>query len=104
MALGRFQIVLAAFCITAHYPVLFVTVATQKTISFRLENKKKKALDAIATALDRDRSYVLNEAIDAYLEVHRWQMAHIEEGILQANVGKFATSREVAAAFARWRK
>jgi RHH-type rel operon transcriptional repressor/antitoxin RelB len=94
---------LAAFCITAHYPVLFVTVA-QKTISFRLENKKKKALDAIATALDRDRSYVLNEAIDAYLEVHRWQIAHIEDGIRQANAGKFATTREVAAAFARWRK
>jgi len=76
----------------------------QQTISFRLENKKKKALDAIATALDRDRSYVLNEAIDAYLEVHRWQVAHIEEGIRQANTGKFATTREVAAAFARWRK
>ena len=76
----------------------------QQTISFRLEDKKKNALDAIETALDRDRSYVLNEAIDAYLEVHLWQVAHIEEGIRQANAGKFATAREVAAAFARWRK
>ena len=76
----------------------------QQTISFRLENKKKKALDAIATALDRDRSYVLNEAIDAYLDVHQLQIEHIKEGIRQADDGEFASEAEVAAAFARWRK
>ena len=75
-----------------------------KTISFRLPNKKKDALDAIATALDRDRSYVLNEAVDAYLEVHRWQIEHIKAGLRQAAAGKFATKAEVAAAFKRWRR
>jgi len=75
-----------------------------KTISFRLAPDKKNALDAIATVLDRDRTYVLNEAIDAYIEVHQWQIAHIKEGLRQANAGKFASSREVAAAFARRRK
>jgi len=75
-----------------------------KTISFRLPNEKKNALDAIAAAQDRDRSYVLNEAIDAYLDVHRWQIEHIKKGIRQAALGKFATKAEVAAAFERWRK
>ena len=79
-------------------------VVEQKTISFRLETHKKDALDAIATALDRDRSYVLNEAIDAYLEVHQWQIQHIRKGIRQADAGKFASKAEVAAAFKRWRK
>lgn len=76
----------------------------RETISFRLETGKKEKLDAIATALDRDRSYLLNEAIDAYIEVHRWQIEHIREGIRQADAGKFATKAEVAAAFARRRK
>ncbi len=76
----------------------------RQTISFRLETKKKEALDAIAATLDRDRSYILNEAIDAYLEVHRWQIEHIKEGIRQADAGEFASDAEVTAAFARWRK
>jgi predicted transcriptional regulator len=76
----------------------------RETISFRLETEKKEALDAIATALDRDRTYVLNEAIQAYLEVHQWQIDHIKEGIRQADAGEFASEAEVAAAFARWRK
>lgn len=75
-----------------------------KTISFRLPDAKREALDLIAAALDRDRSYVLNEAVDAYLEVHQWQIGHVKAGIRQADAGKFATKNEVAAAFKRWRK
>ena len=36
-------------------------------ITFRLDADKKKALDAIAAGLDRDRSYVLNEALEIHL-------------------------------------
>lgn len=70
-------------------------------ISFRTEAKKIASLDTIATALDRDRSYVLNEAINAYLELYRWQHTHIKEGLRQANAGEFATEEEVAQAFRR---
>lgn len=70
-------------------------------ISFRTEAKKIASLDTIATALDRDRSYVLNEAINAYLELYRWQNAHIKEGLRQANAGEFATEDEIANAFRR---
>ena len=76
----------------------------RETISFRLETDKKEKLDAIAASLDRDRSYLLNEAIDAYLEVHQWQIKHIREGIRQADAGEFASEAQVAAAFARRRK
>jgi predicted transcriptional regulator len=76
----------------------------RETISFRLDTGKKEKLDAIAATVDRDRSYLLNEAIDAYLEVHQWQIEHIREGVRQADAGKFASKAEVAAAFARRRK
>ena len=76
----------------------------RETISFRLDPKKRDALDAVARAHDRDRTYVLNEAIDAYLDVHQWQIEHIQEGIRQADAGEFASDAEVAAAFSRWRK
>jgi predicted transcriptional regulator len=74
------------------------------TITFRLDADKREALDAIAEVADRDRSYVLNEAIDAYLDAHQWQIEHIKKGLRQAEAGQFATEKEVARAFARWRR
>jgi predicted transcriptional regulator len=74
------------------------------TITFRIDSDMKNALDAIAEGMDRDRSYVLNEAVSAYLDTHRWQIDHIKEGLRQADAGEFATEAEVAAAFRRWRK
>jgi predicted transcriptional regulator len=76
----------------------------KRTVTFRIDEKKRKTLDAIAANMVRDRSYVLNEAIDNYLDVYEWQVAHIKEGVRAAKAGEFATEAEVAAAFARWRK
>lgn len=77
---------------------------SRETISFRLDSEKKEALDAVATALDRDRSYIINQAIEAYLDVQRWQMDHIREGLRQANAGEFATEAEMKATFSSRRK
>lgn len=68
------------------------------TVSFRAKANKMESLDAIAEALDRDRSYVLNEAISAYLELYQWQMKHIKEGLKQAAAGEFASDEEVSKA------
>lgn len=73
-------------------------------ISFRIDPEKKAVLDAIASGQDRDRSYVINEAVDRYLEVYQWQVAYIQKGVEQANRGEFASDEEVKAAFAKWRK
>ena len=77
---------------------------SRDTISFRLDSEKRDALDAVASALDRDRSYVINEAIEAYLDIHRWQADHIREGLRQADAGEFASEAEMKATFSRRRK
>ncbi len=56
-----------------------------KTISFRLDEEKVSDLDKLAEALDRDRSYLLNEAVAAYLDAQRWQIEQIKAAILQAD-------------------
>lgn len=76
----------------------------KRTVTFRLEEAKKKALDVIASSVDRDRSYVLNEAVTQYLDAHEWQVEHIKEGLRQANAGRFASEAQVTAAFAKWRR
>ena len=77
---------------------------TRATITFRIDGDMKAALDKLAAGMDRDRSYVLNQAVAAYLDTNRWQVGSIKEGLRQADAGEFATEAEIAAAFARWHK
>ena len=76
----------------------------RETITFRVDSGTRKTLDAIAAEIDRDRSYVLNEAVRAYVDAHQWQVEHIMRGVKQADAGKFASDAEVKEAFARWHK
>lgn len=76
----------------------------QDTITFNLDPEKRKVLDQIASSMERERTDILNDAIDAYLEIYQWQLDHIKEGLRQADAGEFVTEEEVAAAFARMRQ
>jgi predicted transcriptional regulator len=74
---------------------------SKENITFRIDSEKKVALETIAAGINRDRSYVLNEAIEAYLEMHQWQIEEIQKGIAEADAGDFASDAEVKATFAR---
>jgi len=72
---------------------------SKENVTFRLDSDRRDALDAIAAGLDRDRSYIINEAITLYLELHQWQIEEICQGIAEADSGDFATPDEVQAMF-----
>ncbi len=74
------------------------------TISFRLDADKVEALDHVAKALDRDRTYVLNEAVRNYLEVQQWQIEHIKAGLRQAERGELIDNAEVKRISKTWRR
>ncbi|MCL2146769.1 MAG: ribbon-helix-helix domain-containing protein [Synergistaceae bacterium] len=74
-----------------------------QTVSFRIEETKKDRIDMLASLRDRDRSYIINEALDTYLDLMDWQRRHIEEGARQADEENFAGDNEVAAAFSKWK-
>lgn len=76
----------------------------KQTVSFRLDPAKVAALDALAGSMDRDRTYLLGEAVDAYLETQRWHLEQIEAGITEANAGQVIEHRKVKALAARWRR
>ena len=76
----------------------------RRAISVRIDEDNRRALDRIAAGRKSDRSQVVNDAIEAYIEVHRWQIDHIGQGLRQADAGQFASEAEVKKAFKRWRK
>jgi predicted transcriptional regulator len=71
-------------------------------ISFLTDKTNRDALDTIATAMDRDRSYILNEAITAYLEVQQWHLQDTHKAIEEADAGDFASDQEVQQAFVKY--
>jgi predicted transcriptional regulator len=74
------------------------------TISFRIDQEKVEALDMLAEAVDRDRSYLLNEAVEAYLDVQQWQLAQIKESLKQADAGELIDHEKVRKMAAGWKR
>jgi predicted transcriptional regulator len=60
----------------------------KETLSFVIESKKREKLDKIAEAQDRDRSHVIRVAIDTYISLEEGHVAHIREGLRQAEAGE----------------
>ena len=67
----------------------------KETMTVRVEAEMRETLDDIAASLDRDRSWVVKEALRNYVDLHAWQIAHIEEGRRQADAGKFVSPAEM---------
>ncbi|MBE8997356.1 CopG family transcriptional regulator [Nostoc sp. LEGE 12447] len=72
-----------------------------ENITFLIDSDRKAALDAIAIHCNCDCSYILNEAVAAYLEIYQWQIEEIQKGIAEANAGDFASDEEIKATFAK---
>jgi len=73
------------------------------SISFRAPQRQIKRLDLLARRQRRDRTQLISEAIEQFLELQDVHLARIDEGIAAANRGDFASETEVQAEFARWR-
>jgi predicted transcriptional regulator len=69
--------------------------STEKTISFRAVTDKIAALDSLAAAQERSRSYLINEAITNYIELHAYQDALVRRGMDEMKKGRVVSHDEV---------
>lgn len=60
-----------------------------------IRTAKVAEIDALASAMDRSRNYVVNQAIEQYLEANAWQMERIRAGIAAAREGKALPAEDV---------
>lgn len=68
------------------------------SLSFRTSKDKAEQLEQLATAMDRPKSWVLQQALEAYLDLQAWHVAHIEQGRRELREGKGIPHEEVV----RW--
>ena len=68
---------------------------SEKTISFRADAGKIDELDSLAEAQDRPRSFLINEAITNYIELHAYQDALVRKGLEDIRKGRVVSHDDV---------
>jgi predicted transcriptional regulator len=66
-------------------------------VTVRLDKDSIEFLDTLAKSYDRDRSYLIKEAVASYISLHRWQIEEINKAIAEADACDFASEEEVKA-------
>ena len=77
-------------------------MGSNAALSFRVSAEKTRAIDKLAKATDRPRSWHLEQALDAYLEAQAWQIERIHEGLRELREGKSVAHEDVAAWLSGW--
>jgi predicted transcriptional regulator len=71
-------------------------------LSLRVTPELTREIDALASALDRPKSWVVEKAVEAYLETQRWQIEAIEVGVAAAKAGDLVSDKAVQAWIESW--
>jgi len=66
-------------------------------MSVAVDAETQAKLDAIAKSVDRSRNWLVNEAIDQYLELYEWQSQKIQQrlNMAQSDQAQFLDSNAV---------
>jgi RHH-type rel operon transcriptional repressor/antitoxin RelB len=66
-------------------------------LTFRVDEQIKEDLESLAEATQRSKSFLASEALKDYLAREAWQVAHVKEGMRQADEGLTVPHEEVDA-------
>ncbi|ACS80241.1 CopG family ribbon-helix-helix protein [Maridesulfovibrio salexigens] len=74
----------------------------QSSTSFRTDPETLSSLDEIAKDMGRSRNWVLNKAIKDFIEYQQWFKKQVQEGLVAAANGEFASDEEINDLFNRF--
>lgn len=69
-------------------------------ITIRASKVMLSEVDIMARELGKSRDYVINQALERYLEANPWQLELIKQGIADARAGHVSSSADVHAEIA----
>jgi len=79
-------------------------MSSPRVVSFRIPPEKVAELDALAKAMDRDRTYLINEALDNYIGEQQRFVAMVEEGLEASRNGDMIDDEEVGKLLDTWER
>ncbi|HSU07392.1 MAG TPA: CopG family ribbon-helix-helix protein [Acetobacteraceae bacterium] len=71
-------------------------------VSVRLDPALNDRVASVATALDRPKSWVIEQAVQEFVAIQEWQLAAIDEGIKSADAGQLIAHEDVIAWVQSW--
>ncbi len=76
-----------------------MATVTEQTVNItvRVPESVRNQLDALAKATERTRQYHALDALRQYIAAEAWIVAKIQEGVADADAGRFATPERIAA-------
>jgi RHH-type transcriptional regulator, rel operon repressor / antitoxin RelB len=75
---------------------------TLQSVTVRLPEEDIAFLEALGKPQDRNRSYLIKEAVEEYIATHKRQIEEIERAIREADAGDFVPEDEMRRLIAKW--
>ncbi len=91
-------------CLRCKHWKQIVGKAAGKSVSlaFRVAPESAERLEALSAATDRPRSWLLEQALDTYLDEQAWQIAQIEEGLGDTDAGRTIPHKRIREWLLTW--
>jgi predicted transcriptional regulator len=70
-----------------------------KATTVRIHDDVLGRVDGLAAALSRSRSWIINQAIERFLEYEEWFVQEVKDGLKEVERGEIATDKAVKARF-----
>ena len=70
---------------------------TDRTASFRTDSDKLVRVDRLAKAMDRSRSWLINDALERYLDYEEWFRKAVADGMEDIENGRTVAHEDVIA-------
>ncbi len=77
-------------------------MASTVPLSFRVSPEIAEKIERLAAATDRPKSWLLEQAVENYLEAQAWQVERIEKGIAALESGEYLAQEDVAEWLSSW--
>jgi predicted transcriptional regulator len=74
-------------------------MAEKVNVTIRLEKDAAEFPDELGKPLSHDRISLIEEAVESYISLRRWQIEEIKKAVAEADAGDFASDEEVEVMF-----
>ncbi len=73
-----------------------------KMTTVRMDDHLLDRVDGIAKSLSRSRSWIINQALERFVEYEEWVELEVKAGLAEVERGDVALDTEVRSAFNKW--
>lgn len=73
-----------------------------KSTTVRMADTLLRRVDGIAESLNRPRSWIINQALERFVDYEEWYIQEVESGLAELNRGEVAADKEVVDRFKKW--